>query len=266
MQLPALPDVEARFLTPDEVERLDLAVQETAPHWAEVVPVLADPGLRIGEAAALTVGDVDLEGGIVQVRRGLVEVCGVIQIGPPKSRHSRRAIPMLTESTATRVADRIRRLDLRSHDPLFVGRRGGWLRPHGLPQPSVQTICHSCRVGRIGHAAHAAPHSCGAVDQVRRHRSLQAVALGRTPRRQHALPHLLAVGFGFGDAPNRATRHHHHRPTGRAPKRRMQDMVRYDVGSNADVLAAFESTVVADRDLPLPKIGPSALARARGPP
>jgi uncharacterized protein (TIGR03083 family) len=35
-----------------------------------------------------------------------------------------------------------------------------------------------------------------------------------------------------------------------------RDMLRYDVGSNADVLAAFERTVAANRKLPLPKIVP----------
>lgn len=38
VQLPALPDVEARFLTPNEIARLDLAVQESAPHWPKSFP------------------------------------------------------------------------------------------------------------------------------------------------------------------------------------------------------------------------------------
>ena len=127
--LPRIESTEARFLTPTEVHRLDQVIGETAPHWAELVPLLVDTGLRIGEAAALTVGDVDLDGGSIRVHRNLVEVRGHIHLGAPKSRHGVRTVPMLTESTADRLRARIDRLRLTDSDPMLGATAGGYMRP-----------------------------------------------------------------------------------------------------------------------------------------
>ena len=127
--VPRIESTEARFLTPSEVHRLDQVIGEAAPHWAELVPFLVDTGLRIGEAAAVTPGDVDLEAGLVRVHRNLVEVRGTIHIGAPKSRHGIRTVPMLTDSTARRLRARIDRLGLSAADPMLAAIRGGFMRP-----------------------------------------------------------------------------------------------------------------------------------------
>lgn len=129
VKLPAIPDVEARFLTTTELARLDAALATRSPEWSEVVPLLADAGLRIGELAALRVRDLDLPAGTVQIRQTLVEVRGTIHLGPPKSRHGRRVVPTLTTQTCELLAERVERLQLETEDPLFAGPRGGLLRP-----------------------------------------------------------------------------------------------------------------------------------------
>jgi integrase len=93
-RLPEVPVVEARFLDPDEVVALEAAMAELAPHWAELVPFMADTALRIGEGAGLQVRDVDRAAGTVRVRRTVVEVGGKLTTGAPKTRCSAvRAAP-----------------------------------------------------------------------------------------------------------------------------------------------------------------------------
>lgn len=129
--LPAPRDEEARFLTPDELVYLEDAMP---PYWCDVVPFLADTGLRIGEAAALRWRDVDTLRGTVTVRETLVEVpvalspdgTGVV-IGPPKTRAGLRTIPTLTDETAARLATR--RAGAGPDDCVWATPTGAALRP-----------------------------------------------------------------------------------------------------------------------------------------
>lgn len=121
--LPSLPDTEARFLTSDELLRLEDAMP---PRWAVIVPFIADVGLRIGEVAGLRWEDVDTESGRVRVRRTYVEVQGRGMFAAPKTRAGRRVVPMLTPE----IGSRIERLRSAPIDLVFRGAKGGPLRPH----------------------------------------------------------------------------------------------------------------------------------------
>src|SRR4030095_16310993 len=78
-----------RFLTPAEVAALADVIR--LPYRALVL-VGAYGGLRIGELAGLRRSRVDLLRGAVQVAEIVVEVQGVLHIGPPKTRASRRTV------------------------------------------------------------------------------------------------------------------------------------------------------------------------------
>jgi integrase len=78
---------EMRFLTPAEVTTLADAIKA---RYRALVLVGAYGGLRIGELAGLRRGRVDLLRGTVTVAEIVVEVRGVLHIGPPKTRASRR--------------------------------------------------------------------------------------------------------------------------------------------------------------------------------
>lgn len=80
-QLPAETQREARYLTVAEVRTL---ADEVPPRYRALVFLLAYGGLRIGEAAALRMGDVDFLRGRVYVRRNSVEVGGRLVEGTPK--------------------------------------------------------------------------------------------------------------------------------------------------------------------------------------
>jgi integrase len=87
--LPKVEREEMRFLTSAEVATLAEAIQ---PRYRALVLVGAYGGLRIGELAGLRRPRVDLLHGTVQVAEIVVEVGGVLHIGPPKTRASRRTV------------------------------------------------------------------------------------------------------------------------------------------------------------------------------
>jgi integrase len=87
--LPKAEREEMRFLTPAEVATLAEAI---VPRYRALVLVGAYGGLRIGELAGLRRSRVDLLRGTVQVAEIVVEVRGVLHVGPPKTRASRRTV------------------------------------------------------------------------------------------------------------------------------------------------------------------------------
>jgi integrase len=89
VSLPKVEREEMRFLTPVEIARLADAIR---PRYRALVLVGAYGGLRIGELAGLRRKRVDLLRGTVEVAEIMTEVAGRLQIGPPKTRASRRTI------------------------------------------------------------------------------------------------------------------------------------------------------------------------------
>jgi integrase len=87
--LPKAEREEMRFLTPAEVATLAEAIR---PRYRALVLVGAYGSLRIGELAGLRRGRVDLLRGTVTVAEIMVEVQGVLHMGPPKTRASRRTV------------------------------------------------------------------------------------------------------------------------------------------------------------------------------
>jgi integrase len=112
-----------RFLTPAEVATLADAI---VPRYRALVLVGAYGGLRIGELAGLRRSRVDLLRGTVQVAEIVVEVRGVLHVGPPRTRASRRSVGLprfVVEELAAHLAG--------PGDPeafVFTAPQGGPLR------------------------------------------------------------------------------------------------------------------------------------------
>lgn len=90
----ARPDTatEARFLTHDEAARL---IAATPAHYKPLVTFLFGTGVRISEATAVQARHVNLEAGTVRIEQAWKRVPGgdpPWQIGPPKTRRSRRTV------------------------------------------------------------------------------------------------------------------------------------------------------------------------------
>jgi len=100
------------------------------PQLRLVVVLLASTGLRISEAIALRWGDVQLDGGAphVTVRRALVRG----KLGPPKSRHGRRNVPIGHGLVIALRQHRQRTEWPRPEDPVICSLVGTPLRPENL--------------------------------------------------------------------------------------------------------------------------------------
>ena len=125
-------------------------------------------GLRIGEACGLTWGDVNLEAGVVQLRRQLQFQRGVgLRLVPLKTERSRRALALPASLTA-RLARRVTEEDIQRVQAGLKWRKGYdswglvWRTPTG-------NACHP--------------------DTVRLHFADYAAALGRPDLTPHALRH-----------------------------------------------------------------------------
>lgn len=82
------------ILTLTEIERVAEALEETPPYGL-LVRFLAQTGLRMGEAAGLRVGDVELAARRLFVRQTAQRIKGKWVFGTPKSSRSTREVPLL---------------------------------------------------------------------------------------------------------------------------------------------------------------------------
>lgn len=85
---------EKSALNRDEVERLLYAANESDDRFSGVWVLLVLTGLRIGEALGLMWADVSLEKATINVLRSVGEVSGVVVVGNPKTRGSRRRVDL----------------------------------------------------------------------------------------------------------------------------------------------------------------------------
>jgi len=122
-------------------------------------------GLRQGEALGLRWADVDLDAGTLRVRHALQRIDGTLQLVEPKTKRSRRTIPMPPTVTATLRAHRVRQREERlvagarwqEHDLIFpstigtpadarnvVRRFHAILDRAGLPAMRFHDLRHTC--------------------------------------------------------------------------------------------------------------------------
>lgn len=116
--------VEHRYLTLSEFKA---AYDATPDYWKPLIMLLASTGMRWGEAAALTVGDIDLDNMVVRVTKAEKQDPdnpSRTVVGPPKSKKARRTITLPNEARA----DLEPLLDRRRNERLFLPPKGGPLR------------------------------------------------------------------------------------------------------------------------------------------
>lgn len=124
---PRTEDREQRHLEADEL----LLLAETIDERFKALVLLGGiGGLRIGELAGLELRHVDTNRRRIRIDQQATEVGGVVTVGPPKSRASRRTVP-IGEGLATELnlhRDRFRS-SASLRDPFFSMPAGGRLVP-----------------------------------------------------------------------------------------------------------------------------------------
>lgn len=140
IRLPRTAQAEMCFLTREEFARLYSLIPG---RYQPLVLLLVGTGMRWGEATALTVADIDLDGRQARVRQAWKHTGSstVHELGPPKTRRSRRTVPLQPQ-----VVQAIRPL-IEGRKPaafVFTNERGGPVRARSFWgrtwRPAVHTF------------------------------------------------------------------------------------------------------------------------------
>lgn len=127
--LPAERQEEQRFLSTEEVEHLAASID---PRFRALILLAAYGGLRFGELAGLRRSRVDLLRGRVIVAETLVEVDGTLTFGTPKTKQSKRRVP-LPRQVVTELDHHLAEYVVPAPDALvFLGPKGALLRRTGF--------------------------------------------------------------------------------------------------------------------------------------
>jgi integrase len=155
LKLPKVAKVSKRYLDHQQVHDLAEAVEARGSGYGLVVLVLSYCGLRWGELAGLTVGDIDLKRGRIEVRHTMIEINGYLEESTPKT-YEERSIPVprfVLEQLAAAIEGRA------PSEHVVVGRRGADVlrnrifRRHflseatteiGLPRLTPHELRHTC--------------------------------------------------------------------------------------------------------------------------
>jgi len=148
LEPPTIDETEKRYLSAGQVQGLAGAAGE---HRALLL--LGFTGLRFGEAAALTLADINLVHGRVQVHRGVTAVTGTMVYSAPKSHQARTvALP--------RFLVGVLREHLADSDPgalAFPDSRGGPMRLSNVRRRVSRISRSNCQA-----SAEVIQLSCGA--------------------------------------------------------------------------------------------------------
>ncbi len=119
---------------------LAVMVEAVPEHRRPLLLLAAWCGLRFGELAELRRGDIDLDGGVLRIQRGVTRASGQVFIGDPKSEAGRRTVAIPPHLRP--VLERHLRLHAGGEGDalLFPARNGGHLAP-----TSLQAFWHPAR-------------------------------------------------------------------------------------------------------------------------
>lgn len=150
-------------LTPAQIDTL---AEAAPPHYRTPVLVGAYAGLRVGEVGALRREAVDLIGREIRVVAGVALAGGRCWISEPKTRASRRSVPV-PSFLAEEIGGHIERFGLSEDGRVFSSKFGGLLTGHlmsqalrevrrraGLPGVTFHTLRHTYASLLIREGAH----------------------------------------------------------------------------------------------------------------
>lgn len=157
---------EVRALTPDEVHALLDAAH--GDRFEAILTVAIAVGLRRGEALGLRWSDIDLDAAVLRVWRALVYVDGDLRFVDPKTKRSRRTIPLPAVSVQALRDHRRRQAAERlaagatwdDQDLVFPSATGGPMDPNNLGR-HFRALCDRGGIGRV--RLHDLRHTCASL-------------------------------------------------------------------------------------------------------
>jgi integrase len=164
LKLPKITREEIDPLTEEEARRL---LESVRGDRLEALYVLAlHTGMRQGEILALKWDDVDLEGGILRVRRTLTKVGKSYVTGEPKTKKSRRTIRLTTGAVDALRAHLVRQLEEMEHagslyQPggfVFATETGTIINPSNLRNRSLKPLLKAAKLRPV--RFHDLRHTC----------------------------------------------------------------------------------------------------------
>lgn len=136
------PVRESLYLSAAETQKLIAGLEEPT---RTVVVVAVLTGLRIGELLALRWGNVDFVRGIIQVRETVSEG----KFGSPKTKTSRRDLPMSEPLRQSLLAHRGRSRQTGESDLVFASRKQTPLNSKNLMRRSLRPTCETLKLPLI---------------------------------------------------------------------------------------------------------------------
>jgi integrase len=165
LQLPRITREEIHLLSPEEARRL---LEAASGDRLETLYILAiATGLRQGELLALKWEDVDLERGVLCVRRTLTRVGGKVSIEEPKTKKSRRSVNLTTaavEALQVHLSHQLEEMErmgslYRPGGLVFANESGGIINPSNLRNRSFARLLKRAGLSR-GTRFHDLRHTC----------------------------------------------------------------------------------------------------------
>ena len=152
IKLPAMDRRDPFFLTADQV---DAVAQEVTPRQRALVYLLAYTGLRMGEASALRIKNMDLIHGKLSVVESSSEVAGRKITGETKTGKTRLVV--LPDALVVELAEHLKRYGVKTStgelDPeayAFTTSKGGQVRQNNWRSRVFQPACRRAGVTRPG--------------------------------------------------------------------------------------------------------------------
>lgn len=171
--LPAAPEPDVAFLTAEQARALLIVARGYSA--GSLVETALDSGCRQGELLALAWGDLDLDAGLLHVRRSLSRTLDpdsgryVFQLKEPKTKGSRRCVALRPASVQTLERHRADMVRVGHADaPVFCTASGGYRERHSvrvaLRRMVARTNAQGCRPPiPLRLSFHALRHSCASL-------------------------------------------------------------------------------------------------------
>ena len=146
LNLPSITREEIDPLSPEEARRFLEAARDDRLEALYVLAIAT--GLRQGELLALNWEDVDLERGVLRVRRTLTRTGGKVSLGEPKTKKSRRSVNLTSAAVKSLHAHLSRQLEemermgslYRPGGLVFANETGGLINPSNLRNRSFARL------------------------------------------------------------------------------------------------------------------------------